>query len=158
MRRGRYDRCNRVARARGQDPVGDPAAGGIELDAGADARPAADLAVQVGRHQSAISRSRSSSCSGNVFEDLSSTRRRMKLSPLSIIAQEFQLQWQRVRGPVIDPEADEALAALDHRAHGHGPQAIDVGETAGISLIDPAQPQRLQALPARRGRDGSIAA
>ncbi len=39
------ERPQRIVRAGGQDPVGDPETGGMELDARADPRPAADLAV-----------------------------------------------------------------------------------------------------------------
>ena len=77
------ERPQRIARAGGQDPVGDPATGGIELDARADPRPAADLAVQVHGNLLAIQKLE---VEGNGWRHRWHTRSRAKLSPLSTIA------------------------------------------------------------------------
>jgi hypothetical protein len=40
-------------------------------------------------------------------------------------------------------EAEEALAGLEHRARGHGLQAVEVGQAIGIRLVGPGEPQTL---------------
>ena len=104
-------RPQRIARAGGQDPIGDPATGGIELDARADPRPAADLAVQVHGNLLAI---RKLEVKGNAG------------------------------GVAGETQPGEALAALDHRAHGHGLQPVEIREPVRGGAIRPAQPERLQ--------------
>lgn len=45
-----------------------------------------------------------------------------------------------------DLEPGEGLAALDHRTHGHGLEAEEIDEAAGVGIIGSAQPQLLQDL------------
>ena len=110
------ERPQRIARAGGQDPVGDPATGGIELDARADPRPAADLAVQV---------------HGNL-----------------LAIQKLEVEGN-AGGVAHHAQPGEALAALDHRAHGHGLQPVEIRQTIRGGVIGPAQPERLQPLAHR---------
>ena len=42
------------------------------------------------------------------------------------------------------PQPREALAAFDHRPHGHGLQPVEIRKPVGGGVISPAQPQRLQ--------------
>ena len=106
----------RIARAGGRHPVGDPATGRVELDAGADARPAADLAMQVQRHLLAIQKLDVEGNGGGVAGHA---------------------------------QPGEALAALDHRAHGHGLQPVEIRQPVRGGVIGPAQPERLQPLAHR---------
>jgi len=122
------ERPERIARAGGQDPVGDPATGGIELDARTDPRPAGDLAVQVHRNLLAIQKLEVERDAGGVGghaqpgEALAALDHRVNshgLQPVEIR--------QPIRRGVIGPAHPERLQPFAHRAVGMGQLRFDPG-------------------------------
>jgi hypothetical protein len=59
------------------------------------------------------------------------------------------LQLERYGEPVVQatrPEPEEALAGLEHRACGHGLEAVKVGQAIGIGLVGPGEPEALDTV------------
>jgi hypothetical protein len=70
------------------------------------------------------------------------------------------LQLQRDGEPVVRParaEPKEALAGLEHRARGHGLQAVEIGQAIGVGLVGPGKPEALDlslSVPSSTRLDG----
>ena len=86
-------------------------------------------------------------------DDLVAVGQRLALGKRQVLGGEH-LQLQRDRETVVwaaRPEAEEALAGLEHGARGHGLEAVEIGEAIGVGLVGPGKPQALDPVLERRG-------